>query len=119
MQRRVVSHVGEPPPPIQLTLQIPHSIRDGSVQNVDYYSALSPRVNDHSPDGTDAKGPLVRRLAATARIEGCPVQYHLTAFQLYDAGFELLHVGIFQKELFGHFSTLHPSDFACQHATSR
>jgi hypothetical protein len=101
----LASNVGESPPPFQRAFQIPHSIRDGSVHDVDDLSTLSPHVYDHRPDGTDAKGSLVRRLASAARIEGGPVQYHLTAFQLYDAGFELLCVGVFQEELFGHFST--------------
>src|SRR5215211_7704818 len=118
VQRRVVSHVGEPPPPFQRALQIPHGIRDGSFHDVDDLSTLSPRVHDRCLDGTDAKGPLVRRLSSTTGIEGGPVKYHLTAFQPYDVGFELLCVGVFQEELFGHSGRV-PRSWFLKVATSR
>src|SRR3712207_5199910 len=90
VQRRVVPHVGESPLPLQRAPQIPHGIRDGLVHDVDYFSTLSPHVHDHGVDGADAERSLVRRLAPAAGIEGGPVEYHLPAFQLYYAGFELL-----------------------------
>src|SRR5215211_290286 len=80
VQRRMVSHVGEPPPPIHHTLEIPHGIGDGSVSDVYDLSTLAPRVNDHHPDRTDTERSLVGRLASAARVEGSPVQNRLTAF---------------------------------------
>ena len=85
---------------------------------MDDLSAFSPHIHDHSLDRTDAKGPLVRRLASPARIEGGPVEYHLTAFQLYDAGFELLRVGVLQKEFFGHRGSV-PRSWFLKVVTSR
>src|SRR5215210_453259 len=102
VQRRVVAHVGEPPLPVQHPLQIPDRVRDSSVRDVDELSALPPHVYDHRPDGTDTERSLVRRLASPARKEGRTVEYHLTAFQLYHAGLELLGVGVSRKQLLGH-----------------